>query len=140
MRIDDLNIDAAVIPVGIVNGGLDVPENPGTLGWWSGSVKPGARAGSVVIDGHVDSAQLGLGAFFHLSTLRIGAVVKVTTTAHTLDYTVVGRRVYHKQTLPSEVFTRGGTPRLVLITCGGPFDSSTLQYLDNVVVYAVPAT
>jgi hypothetical protein len=27
---------------------------------------------------------------------------------------------------------------LAVVTCGGPFDSSTGHYWDNVVVYAVP--
>jgi hypothetical protein len=27
-------------------------------------------------------------------------------------------------------------PALRLVTCGGPFDSATGQYLDNIVVYA----
>jgi hypothetical protein len=28
--------------------------------------------------------------------------------------------------------------RLVLVTCGGPFDASTGNYLDNIVAFAVP--
>ena len=36
------------------------------------------------------------------------------------------------------IFARVGTRSLVLITCGGAFDSSTGRYADNVVVIAEP--
>jgi hypothetical protein len=29
--------------------------------------------------------------------------------------------------------------RLVVVSCGGPFDASTGHYLDNIVAYAVPS-
>jgi hypothetical protein len=38
-----------------------------------------------------------------------------------------------------EVLGARGVPRLVLITCGGPFDQVRHGYRDNLVVYAVPA-
>ncbi len=34
---------------------------------------------------------------------------------------------------------RRGRPRLVLVTCGGPFDRVAGHYRDNVVLTAVPA-
>ena len=45
---------------------------------------------------------------------------------------------YPKAALPADYFGRGGPSRLVLITCGGTFDSSTRHYRDNVVVVAEP--
>ena len=36
----------------------------------------------------------------------------------------------------SEVYGNVSFPSLRLVTCGGPSDTSTRQYLDNVVVYA----
>ena len=46
---------------------------------------------------------------------------------------------YPKQELPTEaMFAREGTRALVLITCGGEFDSTTGHYADNVVVVAEP--
>ena len=41
-------------------------------------------------------------------------------------------------THPTEVFSRTGRARLVLITCGGSFDSATGNYEDNIVAYAEP--
>lgn len=97
-------------------------------------------SGSVVIDGHVDSAALGLGALFHLRDARPGDEVVLTNAAGwSTRYTVVARRTYAKTTLPAaEVFASDVGPRLVLLTCGGPFDQATRHYADNIVVYAVP--
>ncbi|WP_275404067.1 hypothetical protein [Pseudonocardia acidicola] len=37
------------------------------------------------------------------------------------------------------MFDTDRSPRLVLITCGGPFGHLTREYADNIVAYAVPA-
>jgi hypothetical protein len=44
-----------------------------------------------------------------------------------------------KPKLPTGIFTQNGSRKLVLVTCGGPFDQHTHHYVDNVVVTAVPA-
>lgn len=97
-------------------------------------------SGSVVIDGHVDSAAFGVGALFRLRDARPGDDIVVTNVAGvTTRYSVVARRTYAKTTLPvTEIFAADVDPRLVLLTCGGPFDPTTRHYADNVVVYAVP--
>ena len=41
--------------------------------------------------------------------------------------------------LPSSIYTRSGPARLVLVTCGGPFDARSGHYRDNIVVTAVAA-
>ena len=56
-----------------------------------------------------------------------------------LTYRVVSRETFGKDAIPlTALFAATGAPRLTLITCGGPFDSESLSYLDNVVVTAVP--
>ncbi|HEY4630433.1 MAG TPA: hypothetical protein VIG96_03950 [Blastococcus sp.] len=37
-----------------------------------------------------------------------------------------------------DVVDPSGEPRLVLVSCGGPFDRTLRRYTDNVVVSAVP--
>lgn len=141
LMLPRLHIDAPVLPVTVdVNGLLGVPDNPRQLGWWSGGSTPGMPSGSVVIDGHVDSAILGLGALFHLREARPGDEVVLTSAAgRSTRYLVVARRTYPKTTLPAaEVFASDVRPRLVLLTCGGAFDQATRHYADNIVVYAVP--
>lgn len=136
-----LAIDAPVLPVSVgVDGLLGVPDHPRQLGWWIRSGRPGMPSGSVVIDGHVDSAALGPGAFFRLRQARPGDAVTLTNaTGRSTTYTVVARRTYPKASLPAaEVFATDVGPRLVLLTCGGWFDRETRHYDDNIVVYAVP--
>jgi len=143
VRIPRLGIDAPVGAVDVLpDGQLDVPENAGTLGWWSGSARPGQSGGSTVIDGHVDTVRQGSGAFFALSTLVPGDAVEVVgRDGRVLPYTVSARREYAKRALPvTEVFGPTPQPRLVLVTCGGSFDSARRHYADNVVVYALPRT
>lgn len=141
LRLPRLHIDAPVIPVSVgLDGLLGVPDDPRTLGWWRGSGRPGMPSGSVVIDGHVDSATLGLGALFRLGEARPGdGLVLTNATGRSMGYTVVARRSYPKTSLPvAEVFAADVGPRLVILTCGGPFDQATRHYADNIVVYAVP--
>lgn len=141
LRLPRLHLDAPVLPVSVgPDGLLGVPINPRLLGWWSGSARPGSASGSVVIDGHVDSAALGLGALFRLRDARPGdEVVLENAVGKSTGYTVVARRSYAKTTLPvAQVFAAEVGPRLVLLTCGGAFDQATHHYADNIVVYAVP--
>jgi hypothetical protein len=57
-----------------------------------------------------------------------------------LRFTVTGVRTYAKEGLPyQQIFDQKVAGRLAIVTCGGPFDASTGNYLDNIVAYAVPA-
>lgn len=129
-----------VVPVGALpGGGLEVPKRPSTTGWWAAGAAPGASHGTVVIDGHIDSARFGLGALAALLHVHPGDRVVLTDTAgdrHT--YLVTARNNYPKQRLPASVFRRDGPPRLALITCGGQFNRATRSYHDNIVVLAYP--
>lgn len=50
------------------------------------------------------------------------------------------RRVTTKGALPPDVFAADGPPRLVVVTCGGPFDEATGHCRDDVALVATPAT
>jgi Sortase domain len=142
LRIQRLGMDAPVVAVGILPAGdLDVPEDPSVIGWWAGGARPGGAKGSVVLDGHVDSAEHGLGVFAALRSAQVGDVVEVVSgDGGSRRYTVTARREYAKSSLPAaEVFSQDVAERLVLVTCGGRFDRATRHYDDNIVVYAVPA-
>lgn len=129
-------IDATVVPVTVTAGALGVPDDVHTLGWWSGGPFPGAPHGTVVIDGHVDSARQGLGTLAAAARLKLGEAIQVTTAHGLLTYQVQAIRTYRKHTLPAALFTPEGPPSLALITCGGPFDPATRHYRDNIVIYA----
>ncbi len=56
------------------------------------------------------------------------------------DYVVSALQVVAKRDgIPASALAQDGPPRLMLITCGGPFDEATLSYRDNIVVTAMPA-
>jgi hypothetical protein len=76
--------------------------------------------------------------FFYIKTLRPGDLVKVERAdGSTAVFEVDGVQKAVKTDFPTEaVYRNVSYPSLRLVTCGGPFDSATGQYLDNIVVYA----
>jgi LPXTG-site transpeptidase (sortase) family protein len=141
VRVPDAGVDAPVVDSGVdVRGGMAVPENIRTVGWYRFGAGPGASAGAAVLAGHVDDRIQGLGAFHRLGDLTVGSAVQVVLA----DGTTVGYRVgtverVSKASLPVDrLFARDGAPRLVLVTCGGVFDRAAGGYTDNVVVTAEP--
>ena len=141
LRIPSIDVDATIGAIGVeANGDLEVPENVRNVGWYRYGPAPG-EPGATVIGGHVDSREQGPGAFFDLRTLDVGARVSVTdSTGDEHRYDVVARRTYDKSVLPTDkLFSRAGPSQLVLITCGGDFDSTAGSYRNNVVIYAQPS-
>lgn len=122
------------------DGTIEVPplDRDSRAGWYRDSPTPGER-GPAVLLGHVDSAAYGPGVFFRLGALRPGDTVAVSR----IDHTVATFRVARVTSVPKdsfptlEVYGNTGDAELRLITCGGRFDSTTRNYLSNVVVYAV---
>jgi Sortase domain len=141
VRIPSLGIRARVEPVAIDlrHGTLGIPADIGVAGWWRDGATPGSASGAIVIAGHVDSARSGAGAFFGLRKARVGEPVRLLTAGRgTYTYRVVSVRTYPKRALPVGIYSSRGAGRLILVTCGGPFDPATGHYADNVVVTAAP--
>jgi hypothetical protein len=140
LALPSLRVDAPIVPVGVLpDGTLAVPPNPQVLGWWQGGARVANGQGSIVIDGHVDTATDGSGALFRLRELRPGDPLLLRTDHRSQRYVIAALRSYPKAGLPAEVFAASRQPRLVIITCGGAFNTKTRQYADNIVVYAVPS-
>jgi hypothetical protein len=142
LSVPDAGVRADVVPVGLApDGALALPEDPDVLGWWSSGAVPGSAEGSTVVAAHIDAADAGPGPMLRVVDAPLGTVVDVTTTAGaTVSYRVVERRSYRKsEGLPRDLFAADGPPRLVLITCGGPFDRAVRHYRDNIVIVAAPA-
>jgi sortase (surface protein transpeptidase) len=140
LQIPSLDVEAPVVDVGLEDdGGMEIPEDVSTVGWYELGVAPGEQ-GTAVIAGHVDSAEQGPGAFWDIRRLDVDDVVTVDHEDGTSSaWRVVARTTYPKDELPiSDIFTRFGPSRLVLITCDGEFDRGARSYSDNVVVYTVP--
>lgn len=142
LDIPAIGVRATALPTGVdAAGEFDVPPSVDTVGWYRFGPDLAARAGSVVIAGHVDSATQGTGAFFRLGDLGPGDRVTVLgSDGRIRRYRVVAREIEPKATIRLyRYFGTTGPPRLTLMTCGGPFDRASRNYRDNVVVTAVPA-
>ncbi len=141
VQIASLGISAPVQPatIDLSDGELGVPADIHRVGWWRDGAAPGDAAGTVLIAGHVDSAAAGAGAFYNLKSAAVGTTITVTTAGGgTVSYRVTRVQTVLKADLPIGIFTKTGAPRLVLVTCGGPFDYATRHYIDNIIVYASP--
>ena len=127
-------------PVGVsADGNVEIPGDPSHAGWWAAGSAPGDPAGSTVLVGHLDSGTRGLGAFAALLDVSLGDEVQIVDASGAVfRYAITGRQQVSKAALPASVFSREGTPRLVLITCGGRFDPRTHHYDDNIIVTAQP--
>ena len=140
LLIPAIGVSAPVLPTGVQAGGsLAIPPDPSDVGWWAGGGFPGEPTGAVILVGHINSAALGPGALLRLQDVRPGMVITVMASGQAYRYRVVALRAYAKTSLPvAAVFGQQVAPRLVIVSCGGPFDASTGHYLDNIVAYAVP--
>jgi hypothetical protein len=132
---------APVVPVGLHgDGSLVVPDDVRTVGWWTGGSKAGEAYGSVVLAGHVDSATRGIGVFAELRRLSPGQVVALSSGPRQARYRIdSATRVPQAQiSQDAGIFSVDGEARLVLVTCGGPFDPVRHRYQDNLVIVATP--
>jgi hypothetical protein len=130
VRIPSLQVSALASPESASGGTLGVPNDPHEVGWWMPTTS------ELVIDGHVDMEGAGPGALYQVRNLRPGAQVTIQTSAGPEHWRIDGVRTYEKGQLPSGLFSwQGGNGRLVIVTCGGPFDYATHHYYDNVVAY-----
>src|SRR5262249_35544342 len=128
-----------------------IPDKVSEVAWWngvyespSGTVNEKVAApgdpGVALLAGHVNSAVQGQGALYRLGDARTGTEI----TVYGQDGQVPPWKVTHGQTvlksaLPDELFVNTGSPQLAIVSCGGPFDSGTGHYLDNVIAWAIPA-
>jgi sortase (surface protein transpeptidase) len=139
IEIPAIAVDAPVTRLGLnANGTVQVPplDNHNLAGWYDRSVTPGAKGTSVIL-GHVDD-YAGPSVFFNLKNLRPGAAIYIVRAdGSTAVFSVDGVQQAAKTNFPtSDVFGNAPYPALRLVTCGGPFDAKTGEYLDSIVVYA----
>lgn len=138
VTIDDIELWGPVGEVGIEDDGeLEVPDET-TIGWYKYGSAPGLP-GATVLAAHV-TWNRKVGPFHKLGELEPGAEVDVRLQDGTeRTYQVVERTIYPKDELPRErIWTTTGDETLVLITCGGSYNSNIRRYRENIVVYAVP--
>jgi LPXTG-site transpeptidase (sortase) family protein len=141
VRLASRGIDAPVYAVDIDtrSGALAIPKDIDRVAWWRDGAAPGSANGAILLAGHVDSAKRGAGAFYALKNARRGDNVAVTSDdGKTRDYRITSMVRVRKAALPASIYSRSGRRRLVLVTCGGPFDAARGHYRDNIIVTALP--
>jgi sortase (surface protein transpeptidase) len=139
IEIPAVAVDAPIMKLGLnADGTIQVPplDNHNLAGWYTGSVTPGEE-GAAVIVGHVDSWSGG-SVFFKIKNLVPGDKIDILRAdGRTAVFSVDGLQKAAKVAFPTDaVYGNPGYPALRLITCGGPFNASTGEYLDNIIVYA----
>ena len=133
---------APVRPIGVEPGGeLEIPEEVRTVGWYR--LRPPARRRRA-------ARPCSAGTSTRPSRGRAPSPGSASWTRATRcwcrlsdrrvrRYRVVAREEWPKTATPLDrLFSRGGAPRLTLVTCGGGFREDVGSYQDNVAVTAVP--
>ncbi|TCK60158.1 class F sortase [Curtobacterium sp. PhB136] len=141
ITVDRVGIDQPVRPEGVdATGAMALPPDPAVAGWYRYGAGPASGTGSTVIAAHVDAVGYGIGPFAHLVDVPAGTPITLTDAAGTTThYAVTTVSLLRKTGVPwPSIFDRDGTRRLVLVTCGGDFDTTTHHYLSNLVVTATP--
>jgi LPXTG-site transpeptidase (sortase) family protein len=141
LTVESLGVSGvAVRPVGVEpdGGAMEIPPVD-EVGWYRFGARPG-DPGSTVLAAHV--AYDGVdGVFRRLDDLGTGdGVTLALSDGSSAAYVVTEVAQYPKSELPAAVWAREGDPQLVLITCGGEFDTEARSYADNVVAFARPAS
>jgi Sortase domain len=138
--VDKINAHSSLVQLGLnTDKTVQVPpvNEPSQAGWYKFGVRPG-ELGRAVILGHVDGDGR-LGVFNRLRDLASGDVAKVTEqSGQVLNFVVRQVREVPKNQFPTQaVYGPSNQRELRLITCGGQFDHSTGNYVDNIIVSAV---
>ncbi|HEY0718952.1 MAG TPA: class F sortase [Streptosporangiaceae bacterium] len=138
LAIPAIGVRAGIVPEGLGRGGALAIPPPRQVGWYDRGPAPG-QGGTTLLAGHIDDYGVP-GAFLHLNDVQAGATVRVTVASgQVADYTVTRRLMLPQAALTrSGLLSQQGTPELVLITCGGAYDTASHLYLDNIVIVATP--
>ncbi|WP_439376704.1 class F sortase [Amycolatopsis lexingtonensis] len=130
---------SSLVPLGLnADNTVEVPPvtTPLQAGWYTYAPTPG-ETGPAVVLGHVDGNHQK-GIFFRLKELAAGDRVSIARE----DGTTAVFEVTKVHQVPKKDFEGEGVyddtpgPELRLITCGGVFDRTARNYVDNIVVYA----
>lgn len=137
--IPKIGAHSSLIPLGLnADNTIQVPPvtTPLQAGWYTYAPTPG-EVGPAIVLGHVDGNHQK-GIFFRLKELAAGDRVSIARR----DGTTASFEVTKVHQVPKKDFEAEGVyddtagPELRLITCGGVFDRSAHNYVDNIVVYA----
>ena len=131
--IPAIGLSADVGSLGLTpKGYVQVPADAQAVGWYEGSVVPGAPGASVLL-GH--TSRTGQAVFNRLHELRAGDTVTVDRADAAVARYVVDRVAsFNRSKFPTtQVYGPSSTPVLRLVTCAGLHDG---RFTDNLIVFA----
>lgn len=139
--IPTLNINTKIQEVGITKkGNIASPRNFIDVGWYKYGTLPG-KAGTAIIDGHVDNGLAFPGVFSNLKNIQIGDDVYVETKeSDNLHFVVSQIETYNYNARTNDIFIQSDHPRLVLITCTGNWIPNLRTHDKRLVVTATLLT
>lgn len=141
LTIGSLGLDMEIQAVGILaDGNMEIPASALVAGWYRYGAAPSQGQGNTVLAAHVDDASVGLGPFASLRDLAPGEQITVVDVeGATYLYQVTKVEQTSKTNVDTQLlFNTTGPDALVLVTCGGRWNSSIGHYDDNVIVWAEP--
>ena len=124
------------------DGGLAVPHDIRTAGWWRGGSRLGDPFGSTLVAAHVDSTTQGLGPGAALLAVRPHQRFVLTSATLRQVFRTTSLRLVPRSELAGErcLSSASGARRLVLVTCAPPFVPARGGYQNLAVVSAVPVS
>lgn len=142
VSIDSIGqVDVAIVDATVESDNLEPPADVHVAGIWTDGAPLDARTGTTTLVGHVNYVGQGDGAFHDLASVARGSsITTVDSSGVRTLWTVTSIEVTVKKNGVDPAVFAGpnGARRLVLVTCGGPFDTNLHSYKDNVYVWASP--
>lgn len=142
MVVDSIGLDAPIEQGTVQDGIMLDPSGPWVVTWYSQLGKVG-QGDNVVMAGHVDYWDTGPAIFWDVPNLQPGDVVSlIGDDGNTYNYAIEWTDLFDVATeltpefIQSTVVGSTGQESLTLITCGGPFDAATGEYLQRWVLRA----
>jgi sortase A len=138
LTIPKINIDAAVLQVGLApDGAMDVPKGPDDVAWFNLGKRPG-DVGSAVMAGHFGWKNGIPAVFDNLNTLQKGDNIYVEDEKGVVTTFIVREiKTYDQNADAGSVFSSSdGKVHLNLVTCEGVWDKVQKSYSNRLVVFA----
>lgn len=135
LRIPAIKVEANIEEVGVnTKGEMEVPGNILEVGWFKVGPKPGEK-GSAVISGHFDGKNNEAGVFVNLDKLKVGDKVYIEDNDGSSHSFVVREARTYVPGYADEVFGKGESVHLNLITCDGVWDGTKKSFSRRLVIY-----
>jgi sortase (surface protein transpeptidase) len=117
------------------DGEIEMPSYPDKAGWYQYGPTPG-ELGPAVIVGHLDTWN-DVAVFWRLHELKPGDEIDVSRAdGTTAKFSVTANQQLPRDNFPTQqVYGNIDYAGIRLVTCGGAFNSQTMKYAENTVVY-----